>query len=302
MDNNTTPKAKKHHHKPKYKRLPAIYWEYFALLVATLLLFSAYALFCKDHTVSFELKKMSIERYADSLATADEIALPDSTQTDSVLSKTDNATTEATAHLKRYFYDYLNAPADTDSIGVRFLLIGDSMNEFLRLRLNDYCMANGHTMECVIWYGATTKQYGTCDTIAYFIRKFHPTYILLTIGSNELFVRDIIKNRTPYVQHIIEQLGNVPYVWVGPPNWKDDTGINELIISHVGPSRYFESKRLTFTRCKDGAHPVKSSALKWMDSIATYIATDASVPVAMNPPETYSNKTPHTTILQMVRE
>jgi hypothetical protein len=201
---------------------------------------------------------------------------------------------------KHYNYQYANE-ADNDSSNVRFLLIGDSMNEYLRLRLNDYCIANGYKMDCVIWYGSTTKQYGTCDTLAYFIRKYKPTYVLLTIGANELFIRDIIKKRTPYVQHIISQLGNIPFVWVGPPNWKDDTGINDLIVSHVGNSRYFESKKLSFNRCSDGAHPTKSSAYKWMDEIATYLSSDALHPIAMNDPDTSYNKIPHTTILKMVR-
>lgn len=308
MDNSNIPeKRRKPRQKNKRQHLPAIYWAYLALMLATLVLFSVYALFCDDLTFSFTLNKMDIEQYADSTSVSQPAAVADTVVADADLDASDDITSFVAAAdtlpiQKNYLYSHMADIDTADSSGVRFLLIGDSMNEFLRLRLNDYCIANGHKMDCVIWYGATTKQYGTCDTIAYFIRKFHPTYVLLTIGSNELFIRDIVKHRTPYVQHIIEQLGNVPYVWIGPPNWKDDTGINDLIVSHVGPSRYFESKRLTFKRCKDGAHPVKSSALKWMDTIATYIATEARVPVTMNDPDTFYNKIPHTTILEMVKE
>lgn len=307
MDNNNIPeKRKKRRQKNRRQHLPSIYWAYLTLMIATLALFSVYALFCDDIAFTFTLNKMDIERYADSTAVnqpgvGDTVAVGANLGTPNAARKV-VAAADTLPIRKNYLYSHMAAIDTSDSSGVRFLLIGDSMNEFLRLRLNDYCLANGHKMDCVIWYGATTKQYGTCDTIAYFIRKFHPTYVLLTIGSNELFIRDIVKHRTPYVQHIIEQLGNVPYVWIGPPNWKDDTGINDLIVSHVGTSRYFESKRLTFKRCKDGAHPVKSSALKWMDTIATYIATEARVPVTMNDPDTFYNKVPHTTILEMVKE
>ena len=198
---------------------------------------------------------------------------------------------------KTYFY---NRP-DTSS-GEKILLIGDSMNENLRIRLNDYCIKNGHEMHCVIWYGSTTKQFGTCDTLAHFIRKTGATYVLLTLGANELFIRNIAEKRTGYVKHIIEQMGNLPFVWIGPPNWKDDTGINDLILQHVGPGRYFESKKLSFERKKDGAHPTKSSAFNWMNHIAEYLGNDALHPIAMTPPDTNYNKLPHTTILQMVRE
>ena len=285
----------------KKNRLPKIYWEYLLLLIATLALFVTLALRDEDLDLSLQLKRMDLSQYVtpEAPVIADTTAATDTTDADTTAAKVVWADT-ATAVLNTH-YEY---PVDTtaDSASVKFLLIGDSMNEFLRLRLNDYCIANGYKMECVIWYGATTKQYGTCDTLAYFIRKFHPNYVLLTIGANELFIRDIIKKRTPYVQHIVRQLGNVPFVWVGPPNWKDDTGINELILSHVGPSRYFESKKLSFDRCKDGAHPTKKSAFLWMDEIAAYLSTEAQYKVAMEIPDTNYKKIPHTTVLQMVRE
>ena len=268
------------------KRVPRTYWKYLGLLVGCLVLFTCYAFFGKDTAFSFDLKKLSIAKYA----------VPDTTQQDT-LSQIDSLEMLAQEQAE----DTLLSP--TDSTGkVRFLLIGDSMNENLRIRLNDYCLANGYEMHCVIWYGATTKQYGTSDTIAYFINEYKPTYVLLTIGSNELFVRDIIAKRTDYVKHIVKQLGRIPFVWVGPPNWKEDTGINEMIVANVGESRYFESKRLKYDRYKDGAHPTKSSAFSWMDSIAVYLNDDALSPIVMTPPEKNFNKVPHTTVLKMVRE
>ena len=268
----------------KRQGTPRSYWGYLARLVGSLALFSCYAFFTKDTLVSFDLKKMNLAKYMlpdsipqDSLALIDTLAV-DTPEEDSTLSP-------------------------TDSTGkVHFLLIGDSMNEYLRIRLNDYCIANGYDMYCVIWYGATTKQYGTSDTIAYFINKHQPTYVLLTIGSNELFVRDIIEKRTDYVKHIVKQLGRVPFVWVGPPNWKEDTGINEMIVTNVGESRYFESKKLKYNRYKDGAHPTKESAAMWMDSIAVYLQNDALKTIEMTPPDQSYKKVPHTTVLQMVRE
>ena len=268
----------------KRQGTPRSYWGYLALLVGSLALFSCYAFFTKDTLVSFDLKKMNLAKYMlpdsipqDSLALIDTLAV-DTPEEDSTLSP-------------------------TDSTGkVHFLLIGDSMNEYLRIRLNDYCIANGYDMYCVIWYGATTKQYGTSDTIAYFINKHQPTYVLLTIGSNELFVRDIIEKRTDYVKHIVKQLGRTPFVWVGPPNWKEDTGINEMIVTNVGESRYFESKKLKYNRYKDGAHPTKESAAMWMDSIAVYLQNDALKTIEMTPPDQSYKKVPHTTVLQMVRE
>ena len=312
--NKTKVEAKNAQAEPKRKkisrkRVPNNYWEYVGLLAATLVLFATISLTIGDFPISMELRAMSLKNYTKT-SVHDTVAQPnDTASADSAASSTPQPTpvfadsVEASVSVspntleKTYFY---NRP-DTSS-GEKILLIGDSMNENLRIRLNDYCIKNGHEMHCVIWYGSTTKQFGTCDTLAHFIRKTGATYVLLTLGANELFIRNIAEKRTGYVKHIIEQMGNLPFVWIGPPNWKDDTGINDLILQHVGAGRYFESKKLSFERKKDGAHLTKSSAFNWMNHIAEYLGNDALHPIAMTPPDTNYNKLPHTTILQMVRE
>lgn len=287
------------------KRVPNNYWEYVGLLAATLVLFATFALTKGDAIYEVELKAMSVKKYAQNTKTDIAPTTDTTISTDTIDAQkpqpvyADSVQAELTVapSQKSYFY---NRP-DTSS-GEKILLIGDSMNENLRIRLNDYCIKNGHEMHCVIWYGSTTKQFGTCDTLAHFIRKTGATYVLLTLGANELFIRNIAEKRTGYVKHIIEQMGNLPFVWIGPPNWKDDTGINDLILQNVGPGRYFESKKLSFERKKDGAHPTKTSAFNWMNHLAEYLGNDALHPIAMTPPDTNYNKLPHTTILKMVRE
>lgn len=184
-----------------------------------------------------------------------------------------------------------------DSSAQRFLLIGDSMLEGLGLRLNDYCQENGHTMNSVIWYSSSTLWYGSCDTISYFIKKFDPTFVILVIGGNELFIRDIVKDRDKYAKHILKQVGDKKYIWVGPPNWKKDTGINKLILYNVGRYRYYPSLNLTYDRCRDGAHPTTKSASVWMDSIASFMMNKSMYPVMMNLPKTKAIKYPSTTLL-----
>lgn len=184
-----------------------------------------------------------------------------------------------------------------DSSAQRFLLIGDSMLEGLGLRLNDYCQENGHTMKSIIWYSSSTLWYGSCDTISYFIQKFDPTYVILVIGGNELFIRDILKERDTYAKHIIKQVGDLKYIWIGPPNWKKDTGINKLILRNVGRRRYFPSLDLKYDRCRDGAHPTTKSAIIWMDSIASFMMKKSMYPVLMNFPEKKATKNPPTTLL-----
>ncbi|MBQ5402823.1 MAG: SGNH/GDSL hydrolase family protein [Bacteroidales bacterium] len=185
-----------------------------------------------------------------------------------------------------------------DSSSQKILLIGDSMLEQFRWRLRDYCKENNHEMASVIWYSSQTEWYGTTDTLAYFIKKEKPTYIILILGANELFVKDIIAKRTPYVKHILEQIGDIPFVWVGPPNWREDTGINEMILDNVGCRRYYPSKNLTYKRYADGAHPKPESAFMWADSVASFIMTKSRYPILLNTPTKKYTGSPNSTILQ----
>ncbi len=191
-------------------------------------------------------------------------------------------------------------PVDTSKQII--LLAGDSMLEQLRYAMKDYCDYNGHQLYVVMWYSATTKYYGQSDTLEYFIKKFHPTYVILVLGANELFVPKIKDRRAKYVKNILRQIDTLPFVWVGPPNWKKDSGINDLIASFVGADHFFPSYKMTMTpdfkRFKDGAHPVYSSAYRWMDSIAVWIMTHSAHPIKLEKPPYQRHKNPHLVVLQ----
>jgi hypothetical protein len=190
-------------------------------------------------------------------------------------------------------------PMDTTS--QKILLIGDSMLEGLGPRLKDYTAYNNHDLNTVIWYSSSTEYFGRSDTLKYFIKKFKPTYIMLVIGANELFVSDIGRNRQGYVRKILKDLDTINYVWIGPPNWKDDTGINDLILRNVGKEHYFPSKNLNYKRAKDGAHPTHESAAIWMDSIATWVMRDSYKPIKLEKPLKKNSKSGNVTILQPLK-
>ncbi len=199
-----------------------------------------------------------------------------------------------------------NTPTDslvTDSIGLqaqedviindttsqRILLFGDSMVEGLSKRLRNYAAENGHELLNVIWYSSSTKIWAERDTLQYFIRTFEPTYIMASIGGNELFVRDLDK-REEYIQRVIEKMGDIPFIWIGPPNWKEDTGINALMEKHAKPYRYFPSKRLKFDRLRDGAHPTMTSAAQWMDSVVVWMNNETRYRIKMDFPQSKETK------------
>lgn len=161
-----------------------------------------------------------------------------------------------------------------DSGKLRLFIFGDSMLEWLARRLCDYTMENGYDLSSVIWYSSSTKLWAETDTLQFFLDRIQPDYVLLCLGSNELFVRDLQK-REPYIATIVQKLQGRPFVWISPPNWKEDSGINNLIIQAVGPGRYFDSRSLDLERSSDGAHPTREAAAIWADTIASWLNSTA---------------------------
>ena len=188
-----------------------------------------------------------------------------------------------------------------DTTSQRILFFGDSMLEGLSKRLRHYVAENNHELLNVIWYSSSTKVWGQyTDTLAHFMRDFQPTYIFVCLGANELFISNPDKNET-YIKQILAQIGDIPYIWIGPPNWKEDTGINAVIEKMVAPNSFFHSKRLKYERAKDGAHPTFDSAAKWMDSIAVWMNDSTNYRISMRFPQKNIQPKGTTVLLQPLK-
>ena len=184
-----------------------------------------------------------------------------------------------------------------DTTKQRILLFGESMVEGLARPFADYCAANGHEFNAVCWYSSTTKHWARTDTLNYFLNKFDPTYVLVSIGGNEQFIKDL-DVREKYIKEILDILKDRKVVWLGTPAWKQDTGINDLTQKVVGKDRYYDSRDLVLARRKDHAHPTPKAACVWMDSVATWISSDQTrYPIIFNK-YTESTKDKHLTLLQ----
>lgn len=188
---------------------------------------------------------------------------------------------------------------ELDTASQRILFFGDSMLEGLSKRFSDYAEKNGHYLKSVIWYSSSTKVWSShLDTLSHFMRQVEPSFIVVCCGSNELFVRDLDK-RDKYIKDIIKHIGKTPYVWIGPPNWKPDTGIDSLILANVGPKRYFDSSKLPLERKKDHMHPTWAAAASWMDTVAVWMSDPKQTlhPIKMEYPEFTGSKN-RATLLQ----
>jgi hypothetical protein len=168
-------------------------------------------------------------------------------------------------------------PVDTPEGVERVLLIGDSQLEGLRSPVSAYCDANGHVLiSTIIYYGSSTKQWGSSDTLDYYLDLYKPSVVLFAIGLNELFVNDF-DQRAAYMRNIIKSFTahQVRYSWIGPAAWTKDKGIIAVMQKEVG-SHFFASHEIQMERSADGRHPSKSAAKLWFDQVAVSL-TDKGV-------------------------
>ncbi|MBO7138694.1 MAG: SGNH/GDSL hydrolase family protein, partial [Bacteroidaceae bacterium] len=150
-----------------------------------------------------------------------------------------------------------------DSSSHHILFFGDSMVEGLLRRMNSYAFANGYEMTNVVWYSSTTEIWAQTDTLHYFINKVKPTFVMISLGANEQFIKNAAGRET-CIRRILQELGNTPYVWIGVPGWREDTGINDLTRQIVGKDHYFDSRGLTLQRGSDHMHPTFHASALWM--------------------------------------
>lgn len=188
------------------------------------------------------------------------------------------------------------APLDTTAKNILF--IGDSMLEGLAPRLAKYCDKNGHTLVEVIWYSSSSKIWGESGRLAELIAKYKPNYIFICLGANELYVPDIKRARRHFVKKILAEIGDIPYVWIGPPNWDEDTGINDLIEQEVDDGCFYLSAHDHFERSRDGAHPTRASAHQWMDRVVKWMADNCAHPIRLKNPGEGVGKASHIIVYQ----
>lgn len=176
-------------------------------------------------------------------------------------------------------------PVPTDSLPKSILLFGDSMTFNLALRLAAYAAHNGHQMHAVNWDSSNTKIWAECDTLLFYIKEYKADYVFISLGSNEIYYKKP-EVRLPYVNRILEILDTIPYVWIGPPNWKEDSGINDMLERTCRRGSFFRSAGMEFARKKDNIHPTREASALWMDSIMRWMPKSSHPILAELPPDT----------------
>jgi len=173
---------------------------------------------------------------------------------------------------------------DISGSNQRILLMGDSECGGLCYPLNDYCKANGHELVAtLVWNSASILNYAYSDTVVKVIEKYKPTYIFIVLGLNEMYVRDLSK-RQKAAAILARKLEGIPYTWVGPANYMEDYGINNVFMQAAKSGAFYLTKQLSLPKGKDKRHPNKEGYKIWMDSLANWVSHSARYPLPLAPP------------------
>ena len=162
---------------------------------------------------------------------------------------------------------------DNENGSQSILVIGDSTLDGIGRRFTDYASCNGHTIFTSIWYGATTKDWAYTTELPRLIKKVKPTFIIISLGTNDLGYNDI-SARTDAVKEILREVGDIPYIWIGPMSLRtvrDGTKIVNAIRDAVGENLFFDSYHRKMTRLADGIHPTFEASARWVDDVVKWM-------------------------------
>lgn len=173
---------------------------------------------------------------------------------------------------------------EVDTMPQVFLVFGDSMTQNIAIRLAAYARQNGHEIHTVNWDSSGTRIWSQSDTLTHFINKYHPTFIFVSLGGNESGYTkpDVLK---PNVEKIIDKIGNIPFVWIGPPSLKNGTSdkYSDMLGATLPSGTFFRSDGLELERRGDKIHPTVKAAAYQVDELARWIKTSAH-PIRMELP------------------
>jgi hypothetical protein len=130
----------------------------------------------------------------------------------------------------------------------------------------------------------TTTWSGKIEAV---ISNTQPDLVIINLGANEVANVDPAAH-APAVRHIIAAIKGRPCVWVSPPSWRKDTGIQDVIRQNSAPCRYFDSDKLVpvpIPRQKDHIHPTEEGGAIWAEAFWTWLQQERAPVVVPTRPE-----------------
>jgi acyl-CoA thioesterase-1 len=96
------------------------------------------------------------------------------------------------------------------------------------------------------------------------VDRHRPDLVLVNLGTNEVFV-PAPKSLVSRIRAIVHRIGRRDCIWIGPPTWKGDKGLVDVLRDNAAPCRFFDSSNLGLERLKDGIHPTDKGGEQWAE-------------------------------------
>jgi acyl-CoA thioesterase-1 len=165
-----------------------------------------------------------------------------------------------------------NAPAPPSLAGKTVLHVGDSMvggTLGLTRALEQRFTAEGAKFIRDFKVSESIVSYDHSPKLKSLVERHHPDIVIITLGTNDVFV-PYPASMTNNVQNIVKRVGARECYWIGPPTWKPDTGIVQVLKDNVAPCKFFDSSSLKLQRAGDGIHPTDRGGADWATSFWTF--------------------------------
>lgn len=183
--------------------------------------------------------------------------------------------------------DTLPLPVETrvepDTTVHNVLIFGDSMTHHLALSLAKYGTKNNYKVTGVTWESSSIPGWAGSGKLKQYLEMSKPDYVFISLGSNETGLKNF-EQRIPYVEKLVAQLDSIPYVWVGPPLWKEDKGIYTMLEKVLPNGRLFKTEGIDLERGPDHIHPTKRGADVWADTLMRWLG-NSSHPILNEKPD-----------------
>lgn len=174
------------------------------------------------------------------------------------------------------------------------LVFGDSMTHHLAMSIAKYGTKNNYKVTGVTWESSSIPGWKGSGKIGKYLDMSKPDFVIISLGSNEMELKNF-ERRIPDVENIVEQLDGIPFIWVGPPLWKEDKGVYPMLEKGVPKGQLFKIETLDIERGPDKVHPTRKGADEWADTLMRWIRK-SSHPILTEYPDSGTSIKDHTFI------
>ena len=169
------------------------------------------------------------------------------------------------------------------------LIFGDSMTHNLGISLAKYGTKNNFKVTSVTWESSSMIGWSQSDKLEQYLEEAKPDFVIISLCSNELELKNFAC-RAPYIESIRDKIGDIPFIWVGPPLWKEDNGLYDIIEKTLSKERVFRTEGIDIPRGGDHIHPTSRGADIWADTLMSWISWSKHPILAEKPDSATSTK------------